>query len=213
MRVERGAEKGILVPFLPLETITQSVNGAPPPHTTTTTKLVRYCGVRIRLEIRFYGCDGAVRAWLWVCGAVRGALQESAALPSEHHRRVRILGVPRSRSLRSLRPAVSQPGDQQRQQQQQHRASTVGSSCSGLHAAAGEGSQSNSEHHPPLHLPPYPVNTSLRDKVPQSKRAGTEDVQNKSRKIIREVRFLRTATYILRRLMKEKDIEITKQIQ
>lgn len=77
------------------------------------------------------GCDGAARVWLWVCGAVRGALQESAALPSEHHRRGRILGVPRSHSLRSLRPAVSQPGEQQ-QQQQQHRTPTVGSSCSGL---------------------------------------------------------------------------------
>lgn len=136
--------KRILVSLLPLETITQSTNGVP--------KLVHWCAHPSGNPVLCQrGYDGAASIWLWFCGAVRGALQESTALPSEHHREVRILGILRSYSLCSLRPAMSQPGGHQ------HRASTSGCSCRGLRQQVKRAS--------PIQTPPptplYSVNTSL----------------------------------------------------
>lgn len=62
MRVERGAAERILVSLFPLETITQSINGAP--------KLVRYCGVRIRLEIRLYVSEAMMERRAFGCACV-----------------------------------------------------------------------------------------------------------------------------------------------
>lgn len=81
-RVARGAAKRISVSLLPLEPITHSMKGDP--------KSARYCGLRIRLEIRLNVYDGAARThcgqairqsdrssrasrhWLFTCSWTRG---------------------------------------------------------------------------------------------------------------------------------------------
>lgn len=151
VRVERGAAERILVSLLPLETITQSINGAP--------KLVRHCGVRIRLEIRFYVSEAMMERRAFGCGFVVQCVWSSVGI-----RRSALGASPQGADFRypaiplSLEPASDRDPAWRPPASRVHLRVLLQRS-----AAAGETSRSNSDPPPPfiLSTPPSETKCSL----------------------------------------------------